>query len=73
VAAVEIPQDEQAFLGYVQSGGQVETTDWMPEDYRRKLIKFIEMHGNSELMGVLPERESASGSSVPRRSSASSR
>ena len=47
----------QEFLEYVQSGGQVETTDWMPDDYRAKLIKFIEMHGNSELMGVLPERE----------------
>src|SRR5205823_2931258 len=35
----------------------VETADWMPDDYRAKLIKFIEMHGNSELMGVLPERE----------------
>jgi ring-1,2-phenylacetyl-CoA epoxidase subunit PaaA len=57
VAAVEIPRDEQAFLEYVQSGGQVETTDWLPDDYRAKLIKFIEMHGNSELMGVLPERE----------------
>src|SRR3974377_2581217 len=29
----------------------------MPPDSRRVLIKFIEMHGNSELMGVLPERE----------------
>src|SRR3989449_1067050 len=48
---------EQDFLEYVQSGGQVETSDWMPDDYRAKLIKFIEMHGNSELMGVLPERE----------------
>ena len=48
---------EQAFLDYVQSGGQVEAGDWMPDDYRAKLIKFIEMHGNSELMGVLPERE----------------
>src|SRR5919198_3762160 len=49
--------DEQDFLQYVQSGGQVETTDWMPDEYRARLIKFIEMHGNSELMGVLPERE----------------
>ena len=48
---------EQEFIEYVQSGGQVETGDWMPDDYRAKLIKFIEMHGNSELMGVLPERE----------------
>jgi ring-1,2-phenylacetyl-CoA epoxidase subunit PaaA len=50
-------QREAEFLEYVQSGGQVETDDWMPADYRSKLIKFIEMHGNSELMGVLPERE----------------
>jgi ring-1,2-phenylacetyl-CoA epoxidase subunit PaaA len=41
----------------VQDGGQVETSDPMPDEYRAKLIKFIEMHGNSELMGVLPERE----------------
>ena len=57
MAAVEVPRDEQAFLEYVQAGGQVEATDWLPDDYRAKLIKFIEMHGNSELMGVLPERE----------------
>ena len=47
----------QEFLEYVQSGGQVETTDWMPDEYRTRLVKFIEMHGNSELMGVLPERD----------------
>ena len=29
----------------------------MPDEYRARLVKFIEMHGNSELMGVLPERE----------------
>jgi ring-1,2-phenylacetyl-CoA epoxidase subunit PaaA len=51
------PRTEAEFLEYVQSGGQVETNDWMPDEYRSKLIKFIEMHGNSELMGVLPERE----------------
>src|SRR5204862_4484136 len=48
---------EDEFLEYVQSGGQVETDDWMPDEYRARLRKFIEMHGNSELMGVLPERE----------------
>src|SRR3954471_17048346 len=50
-------QREQEFLEYVQSGGQVETDDWMPDEYRARLRKFIEMHANSELMGVLPERE----------------
>jgi ring-1,2-phenylacetyl-CoA epoxidase subunit PaaA len=48
---------EAQFKEFVQSGGQVETGDWMPDEYRARLIKFIEMHGNSELMGVLPERE----------------
>ena len=47
----------QEFLEYVQAGGQVETGDWMPDEYRSRLVKFIEMHGNSELMGVLPERD----------------
>ena len=45
------------FLAYVQEGGQVETGDWLPDEYRQRLVKFIEMHANSELMGVLPERE----------------
>jgi ring-1,2-phenylacetyl-CoA epoxidase subunit PaaA len=45
------------FVEYVQSGGLVESTDWMPDEYRKRLVKFIEMHANSELMGVLPERD----------------
>ncbi len=54
---MEQPRTEQDFLEHVQAGGKVETDDWMPDEYRARLIKFIEMHGNSELMGVLPERE----------------
>ena len=49
--------NEAELQAYLQEGGQVETGDPMPEAYRKALIKFIEMHGNSELMGVLPERE----------------
>jgi ring-1,2-phenylacetyl-CoA epoxidase subunit PaaA len=45
------------FLEHVQSGGLVETGDWMPDEYRARLLKFVEMHANSELMGVLPERD----------------
>jgi ring-1,2-phenylacetyl-CoA epoxidase subunit PaaA len=29
----------------------------MPDDYRKAVLKFVEMHANSELMVVLPERE----------------
>ncbi|HEX2050315.1 MAG TPA: 1,2-phenylacetyl-CoA epoxidase subunit PaaA [Actinomycetota bacterium] len=45
------------FTEHVESGGKVETQDWMPDDYRRGVLKFIEMHANSEIMGALPERE----------------
>ncbi|MEE8602681.1 1,2-phenylacetyl-CoA epoxidase subunit PaaA [Euzebya tangerina] len=46
-----------AFVEHVQGGGQIEADEWMPEEYRRLAIKFIEMHANSEMMGALPERE----------------
>src|SRR4051794_24154836 len=46
-----------AFNAHVASGGKVESGDWMPDDYRKAVLKFVEMHANSELMGVLPERE----------------
>jgi ring-1,2-phenylacetyl-CoA epoxidase subunit PaaA len=48
---------EAQFLEHVQSGGVVEAGDPMPDEYRALLVKFIAMHGNSELMGVLPERD----------------
>ena len=46
-----------AFTEHVGAGGKVEATDWMPDDYRTGVLKFIEMHANSEIMGALPERE----------------
>jgi ring-1,2-phenylacetyl-CoA epoxidase subunit PaaA len=46
-----------AFYAHVMGGGKVEADDWMPDDYRKAVLKFVEMHANSELMGVLPERE----------------
>jgi len=45
------------FTTYVQNGGKVEAGDWMPDEYRVQVLRFVEMHANSELMGVLPERE----------------
>jgi ring-1,2-phenylacetyl-CoA epoxidase subunit PaaA len=47
----------EAFNRHVAEGGKVEATDWMPDDYRVAVRRFVEMHANSELMGVLPERE----------------
>ncbi|MGH8907191.1 MAG: 1,2-phenylacetyl-CoA epoxidase subunit PaaA [Egibacteraceae bacterium] len=49
--------DIAAFKAYIDAGGKVEATDWMPDEYRQSALKFIEMHANSEIMGALPERE----------------
>ena len=46
-----------AFVAHVQAGGKIEPSDWMPDEYRRSVLRFVEMHANSELMGVLPERD----------------
>src|SRR3972149_3086317 len=34
---------------------KIEATDWMPAEYRRQLIRLIEQHAHSEIMGALPE------------------
>ncbi len=47
----------EPFKAHIEAGGKVEAGDWMPDEYRKAVIKFVEMHANSELMGVLPERE----------------
>ncbi|MEA2623288.1 MAG: ring,2-phenylacetyl-CoA epoxidase subunit PaaA [Chloroflexota bacterium] len=45
------------FVEHVHAGLKVEARDWMPDEYRTAVLRFVEMHANSELMGVLPERE----------------
>ncbi|WP_425351419.1 1,2-phenylacetyl-CoA epoxidase subunit PaaA [Cytobacillus eiseniae] len=41
----------------IEAGEKIEADDWMPDDYRLTLIKLISMHGISEIMGALPEKE----------------
>lgn len=45
------------FMEKINSGRKIEADDWMPDDYRMQLIKLISMHGVSEIMGALPEKE----------------
>ena len=47
----------EQFLIRIQAGEKIEADDWMPDDYRVALIKLISMHGISEIMGALPEKE----------------
>ena len=55
----ETTEDEKlkAFLERIDRGEKIEADDWMPDDYRHQLIKLISMHGISEIMGALPEKE----------------
>ena len=47
----------ERFEAHVMHGGKVEAVDAMPDEYRTAVLRFVEMHANSELMGVLPERD----------------
>jgi ring-1,2-phenylacetyl-CoA epoxidase subunit PaaA len=39
----------------IQNGEKIEPHDWMPKEYRRQLIRMIEQHAHSEIIGALPE------------------
>jgi len=47
----------ERFMERINNGEKIEPDDWMPEDYRQALIRLISMHGISEIMGALPEKE----------------
>ena len=55
----ELTEDEKSghFLKRINAGEKIESDDWMPDEYRLTLIKLISMHGISEIMGALPEKE----------------
>lgn len=50
----EMNMDER-FQQYVDAENKVEPKDWMPEKYRKTLIRQISQHGHSEVVGMLPE------------------
>jgi ring-1,2-phenylacetyl-CoA epoxidase subunit PaaA len=47
----------EVFMERIRRGEKVEATDWMPDEYRKLLIKLIHMHAVSEIMGAYPEKE----------------
>jgi len=46
---------EQAFQDRIDLGEIIEPKDWMPERYRKQLIRMISQHAHSEVVGMLPE------------------
>ena len=45
----------QRFEAYVASEKKIEPKDWMPDAYRKTLIRQISQHAHSEIVGMLPE------------------
>lgn len=51
----EDPVKLAAFEARIARGEKIEPADWMPFEYRRQLIRMIEQHAHSEIIGALPE------------------
>jgi ring-1,2-phenylacetyl-CoA epoxidase subunit PaaA len=46
---------EKLFQEKVDNETRIEPKDWMPEKYRKTLIRQISQHAHSEIVGMLPE------------------
>jgi ring-1,2-phenylacetyl-CoA epoxidase subunit PaaA len=51
----ETPELLAAFQERIDRGEKIEPKDWMPAMYRKQLIRMIEQHAHSEIIGSLPE------------------
>ncbi len=45
----------QNFQSFVDTENKVEAKDWMPDGYRKTLVRQIAQHAHSEIVGMLPE------------------
>jgi ring-1,2-phenylacetyl-CoA epoxidase subunit PaaA len=51
----EMNPQERAFQERIDRGEKIEPKEWMPEAYRKTLIRQIGQHAHSEIVGQLPE------------------
>ncbi|WP_455288120.1 1,2-phenylacetyl-CoA epoxidase subunit PaaA [Cupriavidus necator] len=54
-ATEEMDPQEREFQARVDAGIKIEAKDWMPEAYRKTLVRQISQHAHSEIVGQLPE------------------
>ncbi|MCC6317600.1 MAG: 1,2-phenylacetyl-CoA epoxidase subunit A [Gemmatimonadaceae bacterium] len=52
---MEDPVKLAEFEARLNRGESIEPKDWMPERYRRQLIRMMSQHAHSEIVGMLPE------------------
>ena len=55
VRSVEEAELERRFDAKIDAGDFIEAKDWMPEHYRKTLLRQISQHAHSEIVGMLPE------------------
>ncbi|HSV80506.1 MAG TPA: 1,2-phenylacetyl-CoA epoxidase subunit PaaA [Ramlibacter sp.] len=55
VRSAEELQQEERFEARIAAGEFIEPKDWMPEHYRKTLVRQISQHAHSEIVGMLPE------------------
>lgn len=51
----EMTPEEQWFQDRIDADNRIEPKEWMPEEYRKTLIRQISQHAHSEIVGQLPE------------------
>ena len=59
ISTNEVSQEDPILLAEFEAriarGEKIEAADWMPDLYRKQLIRMIEQHAHSEIIGALPE------------------
>jgi len=53
--AVDDSEAGQRFHARIDAEERIEPNDWMPDAYRRTLVRQISQHAHSEIVGMLPE------------------
>lgn len=51
----EMSPEERQFQERINDEIKIEPKNWMPDDYRKTLIRQISQHAHSEIVGMLPE------------------
>jgi ring-1,2-phenylacetyl-CoA epoxidase subunit PaaA len=51
----EDPAKTAEFEARIARGESIEPKDWMPERYRKQLVRMMSQHAHSEIVGMLPE------------------
>src|SRR5262245_21068825 len=54
-AVAEDAAELARFQAKIDAEDKIEPNDWMPEAYRRTLVRQISQHAHSEIVGMLPE------------------